>query len=172
MPDYKKAMIYKLFKDDMIYIGSTTNFHNRKHLHKMDSEVKNSLLYKTIRDNHGFDAWTMERIKDFPCDTKIQLLIEEDKCIKEYGGNLNQKRAYLTDEETRLKNLERINNKYRNDPEFRKKRLEYCKDKYENDEEYKEMQIRNATIRYNTDANYRKNTIERSKQRYLKMKTI
>lgn len=175
MPDFKKAMIYKLYKviweNDlppkiMMYVGSTSNFINRKYLHKIDSETKTSLLYKTIRENGGFDAWTMEKIKDFPCDNKIQLLIEEDKCIKALGGNLNVKRAYLTDEEARLKNLERMNHKYKNDPEFRKKVIERLKHKYHNDEAYKADQLQKMNNRYANDAIYRANTIYRSKQRY------
>lgn len=172
MPDFKKAMIYKIWKDTHCYIGSTTNFSNRKHLHKIDCEVKNSLLYKTIRDNGGFDTWKIEIIKQFPCENKIQLLIEEDKCIKEFGGNLNKNRAYLTDEETRLKNIERITQKYHNNTDFRNKILQQRKHRYETDEDYKQRQIQNANRRYNIDIDYRNKAIERSKQRYLQSKTI
>ena len=34
MPDYKKAIIYKITTGDNIYIGSTCNFTKRKWAHK------------------------------------------------------------------------------------------------------------------------------------------
>jgi len=174
MPDFKKALIYKICKmvneKTYCYVGSTTNFTNRKYLHNKDCEVKNSLLYKTIRDHGGFNTWIMEKIKDFPCDNKIELLIEEDKCIKELGGNLNLKRAYLTKDEAKIKNLEQHKKRYHNDTEFRTKKLEYYKHKYATDEEYKAYQLQNANRRYNLDIDYRAKTIERAKQRYLAKK--
>jgi hypothetical protein len=174
MPDFKKALIYKICKTinekTYCYVGSTTNFTNRKYQHNKNSQDNNSLLYKTIRDHGGFNTWTIEKIKDFPCENKIDLRIEEDKCIKELGGNLNINRAYLTKEEVKLKNLEQHKKRYHNDSDFRKKTLEYCKHKYATDEDYKATQLQNANRRYNTNLEYRNKTIERAKQRYLAKK--
>jgi len=157
MPDYKKAIIYKICKivDDkeLCYIGSTTNLNIRKNLHSSQSHHKNSKLYKTIRENGGFETWTMEKVKDFPCETKIQLRMEEEKCIKEYS-NLNMVCAFITKEDAR------------------KKYCKYLKDKYHNNEEYKAYQLDKANDRYANDEIYRANTIHRAKQRYLKLKTI
>jgi len=158
MPDYKTAIIYKICKtiDDkeLCYIGSTTNFNLRKNMHSSHSHYKNSLLYKTIRENGGFDTWTMEKVKDFSCETKIQLRMEEDKCIKEFGGNLNMVRAYISKEDARAK------------------LCNYLKDKYHNNEAYKAYQLDNANNRYANDEIYRANTIYRSKQRYLTQKQV
>ena len=122
MPDYTKALIYKICKmvDDkeLCYIGSTTNFNTRKNLHYSQSFHKNSKLYKTIRENGGFETWSIEKVKDFPCDNKIQLRMEEEKCIKDLA-NLNMVCAYITKEEAHAK------------------RLQYGRDKYANNEEYK-----------------------------------
>jgi hypothetical protein len=152
MPDYKKAIIYKIFKmiDDkeLCYVGSTTNLNVRKTLHNSQSFHRNSLLYKTIRENGGFDTWTMEKIKDYPCETKIQLRMEEERCIKEFA-NLNMVCAFITPEDARVKYCK------------------YLKDKYANNEEYKAKQLDNANNRYANDEIYRLKTIERSKKRYL-----
>jgi len=155
MPDYTKALIYKIFKmiDDkeFCYVGSTTNLVKRKNLHYSQSFHKNSKLYKMIRENGGFKTWTMEKVKDFPCECKLQLRIEEEKCIKELS-NLNMICAFITKEEARAK------------------QLQYGREKYANNEEYKKSQIDNANNRYANDEIYRANTIHRAKQRYLNKK--
>lgn len=193
MPDYKKSVIYKLFKivDDkeLCYIGSTTHFINRKHLHKIDSETKNSLLYKTIRQHGGIDTWEMVKIIDFPCDTKEQLRTEEDRYIKELGGNLNVNRAYVSKEEKkqiqreyyannpeyRELKIKRIMDKYNNDEEFRKKSIEtncnYIKRRYKEDESFRKERIQKSSAwikhKYATDEEYRNQMKEYSRNRYL-----
>ena len=95
--DYSKTCIYKLVhKDDVdnenIYIGSTTDFRNRKHRHKYncnsvkhkESEVKK---YQYIRDNGGWDNWVMVEIEKYPCndkreaETRERYWIENTDCI-------------------------------------------------------------------------------------------
>jgi len=158
MPNYKKAIIYKICKmvDDkeLCYIGSTTNLNVRKNMHFSQSFHKNSKLYKSIRENGGFKTWIIEKIKDFPCETKIQLRMEEEKCINELGANLNMVCAFITKEDARIK--------------YNK----YLRDKYHNNEEYKASQLENANNRYENDDVYRANTIQRSKQRYIRMKPV
>jgi len=156
MPDYKRALIYKICKmvDDkeLCYVGSTTNLNVRKNLHYSQSFHKNSKLYKSIRENGGFETWTIEKVKDFPCETKIQLRMEEEKCIKELNANLNMVCAYITKEDARIKYCK------------------YLRDKYHNNEEYRASQLDNANNRYETDDIYRANTIHRAKQRYINRK--
>jgi len=97
--DYSKAIVYLIeCKTDptLNYIGSTTNYIQRNSQHKtsVNSQNKhNYLLYKTIRENGGWDNWVMRPIKEFPCETKIQLLIEENKMIKEIETTLNKRNA-------------------------------------------------------------------------------
>ena len=61
------GIIYKLFcKDaDEFYIGSTTNFHQRKWQHKsscnnVNTKDYNYPVYKYIRNNNGFNEWEFE----------------------------------------------------------------------------------------------------------------
>tara|TARA_R100000951_G_C2559174_1_gene155033 strand:- start:43 stop:654 length:612 start_codon:yes stop_codon:yes gene_type:complete len=97
--DYSKTCIYKLVhKDDVdnenIYIGSTTDFRNRKHRHKYncnsvkhkESEVKK---YQYIRDNGGWDNWVMVEIEKYPCNDKREAETRERYWIEHYKSTLN-----------------------------------------------------------------------------------
>ena len=96
--DYSKGMIYIIRSVNpttgqvYTYIGSTTSFDNRKTGHKgkiynQNQEAYNSKLYKTIRENDG--DWTMSKFKLFPCESKIELEIEEERCRQGINANLN-----------------------------------------------------------------------------------
>ena len=47
-----------------------------------------------IRGNGGCDNFKMIIIKEFPCESKIELLIEEDKMMMDLKSPSNQNRAY------------------------------------------------------------------------------
>jgi hypothetical protein len=105
--DYQKAIIYKiehLDKPELLYVGSTTDFVKRKCQHKIicnneTGKGYNYKLYQMIRENGGWDAFKIMVIKVYPCLNKIELLIEEDKQMKELKSTLNSIKAYQTDEE-------------------------------------------------------------------------
>jgi len=92
MPDYTKAVIYKIETGGELYVGSTCNFTQRKHAHnkcvKFQGRHCISKLYNTIREN---GEWKMTPIKEFPCESKLQLTIEEEKWRIELGATLNTK---------------------------------------------------------------------------------
>jgi len=100
MPFYQNSVIYKLchlndLDNENIYIGSTTNFKNRKHGHKGACNNKNTKkynckLYQFIRDNGGWDEWQMILIESFPCNNKIELQIRERYHIELLKSKLNQ----------------------------------------------------------------------------------
>ena len=96
--DYSKGMIYIIRSVNpttgqvYTYIGSTTSFDNRRSGHKSriyneNQKAYNSKLYKTIRENDG--DWTMSKFKLFPCESKIELEIEEERCRRGINANLN-----------------------------------------------------------------------------------
>jgi len=96
--DYSKGMIYIIRSVNpttgqvYTYIGSTTSFDNRKTGHKgkiynQNQKTYNYKLYKTIRENNG--DWTMSKFKLFPCKSKVQLEIEEERCRQGINANLN-----------------------------------------------------------------------------------
>jgi len=121
--DYSKGQIYKLCCLDPtitdIYVGSTLNFKNRKYEHKKNSTsnhkiVKNLKVYKTIRENGGFENWDMVLIKDFPCNDRKELHREENKIMLELKANLNMRQAsrnnkqYYEDEKKTLLKKQKI----------------------------------------------------------------
>ena len=96
--DYSKGMIYIIRSVNpttghiYTYIGSTTSFDNRKSGHKdkiynKNQKAYNCKLYKTIRENDG--DWTMSKFKLFPCNSKIELEIEEERCRQGINASLN-----------------------------------------------------------------------------------
>lgn len=129
MPDYSKAVIYKLCCKDLsikdIYIGSTCNFTKRKHQHKFACNKEgnrqyNENKYQVIRDNGGWDNWLMIMVKEFSCDNKRQLEAEERKNIEELKPTLNECIPTRTHKEYRQDNKQII---------IEKKKKEYEKDK-------------------------------------------
>lgn len=98
--------IYKICCDniDYVYIGSTTNFTNRKSQHKSrcnneNGKHNNFKLYKTIRDNGGWQNWRMVIIDELGDVSKRQAEMKEEEWRVELQANLNSKKCYITEEE-------------------------------------------------------------------------
>ena len=98
MPNYNNSIVYKLCCKDVsvheIYIGSTTDFTKRKSVHRHccnneNSKQYNSHCYRFIRDNGGFDNWSMIQICVFDCENKRELETEERRYIELLGAKLN-----------------------------------------------------------------------------------
>ena len=123
MTDYKNTIIYKIQhieKDDLLYVGHTTQFTKRKYKHKKLCKNDQKLLYKIIRDNGGWDMFVMKPIMEFPCENKTQACIQEDKCRIELKANMNsigctynEEKVKVYRKEYKLKNKETINEKNR-----------------------------------------------------------
>ena len=88
--DYSNTIIYKLtcknISCDELYVGYTTNFIQRKYLHKQScnnetSSNYNMNLYKIIRENGGWDNWNMEIVVYVNCQDIYDARLKE----KEYS---------------------------------------------------------------------------------------
>ena len=84
MPDYSLGKIYKITAKNAdegeLYIGSTiSKLTERLAKHK----YRQSCNVKILIEKYGKDNIYIELIKDFPCETKQQLLREEGKYILE-----------------------------------------------------------------------------------------
>ena len=100
MPNYNNGLIYMIrhicdYKLENIYIGSTTNFRQRKKQHKNCCNVPtkkdyNYPVYQYIRNNGGWDCWCMVQILPFPCNSKRELEQKEDELIRKYKSKLNK----------------------------------------------------------------------------------
>jgi len=107
--DYSKTIIYKIQHrdiDELLYVGSTTDFTRRKAEHKRrcnnaNDKSYNSKVYQMIRKNGGFDCFNIIVIKEFPCSNKREALAEEDRIIREMKSNMNKIRAYVTPEDVK-----------------------------------------------------------------------
>ena len=75
--DYTNTIIYKIQhtdKEELIYVGHTTDFTKRKSAHKLitrseKDKAYNRNLYKMIRDNGGWESFNMIEIKKFHAQT-------------------------------------------------------------------------------------------------------
>jgi len=126
-----KGVVYKLrcldetIKD--IYVGSSMNINHRIDRHKTacnNPNVKgyNYKVYKFIRSNGGYDAWTYDILEECEVENKKDLVLNyERKYILELDPQLNMRVEGRThqewyadnpdyNKEYRIKNLEKISN--------------------------------------------------------------
>jgi len=103
--DYSKGVIYKIkcldksIKD--IYVGSTINIIKRKSYHKFNctntkGKAHNYCVYQFIRAHGDWDNWILVPIKKHPCNSKLELEIEEENVrveLEEFS-TLNRNRAW------------------------------------------------------------------------------
>ena len=107
MIDSSNCCIYKIEhieKDDLIYIGHTTNFTKRKKQHKTSSKSErprfyNLKLYEMIRKNGGWDMFRMLEVEKFSCSDKREAERRENEVMKELKANMNMKNSFMTNEE-------------------------------------------------------------------------
>jgi hypothetical protein len=82
--DYSNTIIYKIYCNDTsvtdTYIGYTTNFIKRKYQHKMLCNSNKKLkIYDTIRNNGGWDNWSMIEIAKYNCKDVTEARIREQE---------------------------------------------------------------------------------------------
>jgi hypothetical protein len=112
--DYSKTIIYKIQheKDEtLLYVGSTTNFNERKNHHKACSNNPNynqRKLYKMINQNGGWECFKMLMIKEFACNNKRESEVEEDRVMVELSATMNAYRACRSVEQWRIDNADKI----------------------------------------------------------------
>ncbi len=90
------------------YVGHTTNFRNRKYAHKQNCNHDNCKhynykIYQYIRENGGWENWSMSPLEEYECETPIQARIQEQYWIDLKESKLNSKRAHTTAEEEKEK---------------------------------------------------------------------
>ena len=149
--NYQNNVIYKIQHktiDELIYIGSTTNFVKRKWCHKSNCYNENNTEYKTnkyvmIRENGGWDMFDMVLVKKYPCNDYLEAFAEEERIRREMNANMNGQRCFTTQEErneyqkqyreTHEEQKKVIDKKYYENN--KKKILEYQKQYYESHRE-------------------------------------
>ena len=111
MVNYSKTIMYKIVCNDLAvkqgYVGGTSDIVSRRCHHKSncyntnDMKKYNRLIYKTIRDNGGWDNWSLIKIEDFPeCKNKTESRMRERALYEQlFEEKLNMNRPFTTDEE-------------------------------------------------------------------------
>ena len=190
MPDYSKAIVYKLCCKDIqitdIYIGSTCNFSRRKCAHKHDCnnekyQTFNLKVYQFIRQNGGFENWDMIQIEAYPeCTTKRELEQYERFHIEQLRPLLNCNIPTRTVQERCIINKEIIAEKQKGYYKQNKKNLiEYQKEYREQNKEIlveksKKYREQNKEIISKKNKEYREQNkeiiVEKNKKYYEKNK--
>ena len=80
------------------YVGHTTNFRKRKNQHKsacnVSIEKNNIKLYKTLRENGGFENWKMIELEKRICVDKRDAERFEQEWIDKLQSKLNTNKAF------------------------------------------------------------------------------
>ena len=106
--DYSHTIIYKFCcKDTKVkdtYVGHTTNFNQRKHNHKTNCCNENSKnyylnIYKFIRNNGGWDNWSMIQVEELNCNNSREALQRERYWMETLQASLNCINPITTKEE-------------------------------------------------------------------------
>ena len=102
---------------DYIYIGSTKSLRSRKYQHKNccnneNNRYHNFKIYQKIRENGGWDNWNMIIIDEGNDLTFTQARIKEEELRLKHNANLNMRKAFITEEETKEREKE-YNKEYR-----------------------------------------------------------
>ena len=102
MTDDKKYeyIIYKIYNPDCdyVYVGSTRNISVRKKCHKsncnnVNNPKYNYKVYKTIRENDGWENWYMIPIEVMDNVTKLNAEMREDVYRMNLNATMNSQRA-------------------------------------------------------------------------------
>jgi predicted GIY-YIG superfamily endonuclease len=112
--------IYKMtVNKKFIYFGRTRDVYHRQASHKTSLKTKNTLLYRTIRENGGWDAIVFEVIKEWEC-SDFELKEAEDELIRENYDNaflLNSMPSSTTPERERELSNSRVKKWVERNPE-------------------------------------------------------
>jgi len=172
----KTYYFYKIYKDEFCYIGSTTDLKNRQKSHKNDCTNENMKgynrkIYKTIRDNGGWECFNFELIKQFDNLTRQEAHVIERLYIEEFG-NLNMVNSIRTKEDIKIyKNQYYLNNldkcKERNN-QYYLNNLDKCKER--NNQYYLNNQDKIAERSNQYRLNNKEKKAERDKQYRLNNK--
>lgn len=124
------------------YVGHTSNFTRRKSEHKkicncnnVNDRRYNLKVYKTIRENGGWDNWRMIEIKNQLCESKRHAEKIEQELIEQYKSELNSHKAFRTSiteyyKQYNLENKQKIAEKNRQYEQQNKEKIKERKKQY------------------------------------------
>ena len=149
----KTGYIYKIVSTDIkikeCYVGSTTNFRTRKNKHKSNCNNENSdcynlYVYQFIRDNGGWDSFSMVQIEEFKFNTRNELNARERYWIETLQATLNKKIPTRTDKEYYEDNKDKIKDRKKDYRDNNKDKIkERDKEYYKNNKDKIKVYIEN-----------------------------
>jgi hypothetical protein len=173
--DYSNTIMYKICcKDTLVtdmYIGHTTNFLQRKHNHKSNCcnpNLKNYNLnvYKFIRNNGGWNNWSMIQLETYNCNNSNEALMRERYWMELLKPKLNINNSYTTNEEKEIQKKEWYE-------ENKEKILQKAKENYEENKEQKlEYQKQYTEENKNLIKHYQEEYREKNKEKLADQKKI
>ena len=93
--NYQNTIIYKIVCNDLnikdIYVGHTTDFTRRLSRHKStcNKNDNNFKIYQTIRNNGGWDNWSMLEIEKYSCNDRNEASSRERYWYEQLQANMN-----------------------------------------------------------------------------------
>lgn len=163
--------IYKLIiASKYIYFGKTRDIYHRMAAHKTHLKTANTLLYRTIRENGGWDAVVCEVKKEWECsDSELQ--DAEDELIRQNWDNeflLNSMPSSTTPEREKELSNARYRKWVENHPEEAREqaRIRAARWRENHPEKAKEVQQRHNEKRKNDRARiqYNKEYYEKNRE--------
>jgi hypothetical protein len=117
--DYSRTQMYKIVCKDLtityIYVGHTTRWKDRKRKHKKycgekkdDRKDYDFPVYQFIRNNGGWDNWSMILIEEYSCENKLQATQRERYWIETLNATLNCNIPSRTKQEYYIDNKQKI----------------------------------------------------------------
>jgi hypothetical protein len=168
--DYSHVCIYKICCKDIsindIYVGHTTNFEQRKNSHKRSCETlnKNIRLYNFIRENGGWDNWSMIQIETYNCNNKREAEMKERYWIETLHSKLNCNMPIATKEEKQKQKQDWYE-------ENKEEILEKAKENYEENKEQK-LEYQKQYVQENKEkiTEYQKQYAQENKEKLSEQK--
>lgn len=96
--NYENTIIYKICCNDLsitdCYVGHTTDFIKRKYQHKFycineNYSNHNYKVYQTIRQNGGWENWSMIQLEQFNCKNNLEAAARERYWYENSNSKLN-----------------------------------------------------------------------------------
>jgi len=99
MPNYENSVIYTITTGQHLYVGSTRDYVSRKHHHNScvqsykPGQIRKSKQHLYHQIAHNNFVWIMQPYKQVSCNSKYELLCEEQKVINNLKPNMNERNA-------------------------------------------------------------------------------
>ena len=171
-------IIYKICSDECedFYIGSTRNMVQRRRNHKNSCNVLNNpkynyKIYRTIRDNDGWENWRMVPLEKMENSTKFEAECREEVVRCEFQAKMNSRRATLgnmTREEYNKQHYqENIDHIKEYKKQYRQENIDQIRERDKKYNEKNKEQIREQKKQYQID---KKEQIREHKKKYYQEK--